>query len=171
VTTYLALGCLVVACVAVYAAVTERRLGRGAQFGSVASRDIVLVASVAAILMLTLTPMHHRITGGAHQLQLLPFGDIVGAVLVNDKTKMLEEVSNVLLFIPFGAALRLRSYSLGKSAATAFALSVMVEITQFLIPGRTTSIDDAMLNAAGGVLGYALVSTWLALRGASVRQD
>ena len=126
--------------------------------------DVALVASVAAILALTLIPMRHRITGGAHEVQLVPLGEIVGAIAALDKRLLLEEASNTLLFVPFGAALKLRGFAFGKTALAAFALSGAVEIAQLLfVSGRWTSVDDVVLNTLGAVLGYALVSLWVPL--------
>jgi glycopeptide antibiotics resistance protein len=129
--------------------------------------DVALVSSVAAILALTLTPVRHRITGGAHEFQLLPLGDIVGSITVRDRRLLLEEAANILLFVPFGATLRLRGFGIGKAALTALALSGGLEIAQlFFVPGRTTSVDDVLLNTLGATLGYALLSLWVPARGA-----
>jgi glycopeptide antibiotics resistance protein len=75
---------------------------------------------------------------------------------------LLEAVSNVLLFIPFGVALGLRGLGIGKSALLALLVSAAFECAQFLfVPGRTTSVDDVLLNVTGAVVGHALISRWL----------
>jgi glycopeptide antibiotics resistance protein len=166
----LAIGSLVVAGVATCAAVAAARRDRNTRLctglQSVAI-DVALVSSVVSILALTLNPITHRVTGGAHELQFVPIRDIVESLKVRDKRLMLEEASNILLFLPLGAALRLRGFAIGKSALIAFALSGTVEVAQLLfVSGRTTSVDDVLLNTAGAGLGYALLSLWVPPRGA-----
>ncbi len=72
---------------------------------------------------------------------------------------LLEAGANILLFLPFGAALALRGFSIGKTAVYGFVFSAAVESAQFLfISGRTTSVDDVLLNSLGAGLGQALMS-------------
>lgn len=157
---------LVVAGVAIGLAVSARRrvLTNGGRVGfQPDSLNVALVASVAAILALTLTPMD-----GAHEVQLLPLGDLVEAFVPPvDKTLLLGTASNVLLFLPFGAALRLRGFSIGRTALYGFVLSALVESAQLLfVSGRTTSVDDLLLNILGAVFGHALQWRWVPARGA-----
>jgi glycopeptide antibiotics resistance protein len=128
------------------------------------SLNVALVASVAAILALTLYPID-----GEKQIQLVPFGDIVEALMPPvDATRLLSETANVLLFVPFGAVLNLRGFRMGKTAVVGFALSASVESAQLLfVSGRTTAVDDLLLNTLGAVLGHAMLSRWLPVREAS----
>ena len=78
---------------------------------------------------------------------------------------LLEAIANVLLFVPFGAALRMRGYSIAKTAGYGLLLAATVEGAQWLlIPGRTTSLDDVLLNSLGAVAGHALLSRLLSTR-------
>lgn len=122
------------------------------------ARNLALLASVALIAALTLTPR-----GGDNLVELSELDDIVEAFRHSDKRFLLdflmEAAANVLLFLPFGASLRLRGYSIGKTALYGFVLSVLVECAQLLfVSGRTTSLDDVLLNTLGAVLGQALLS-------------
>ena len=169
VSLYVAFLALVVSVAALVIAVTARTRARETRscacFQTVAS-NVALVTSVAAILALTLTPIRHRITGGAHELQLLPLGDIVESIRALDTRLLLGEASNMLLFLPLGAALKLRGFGIGATALTAMTLSGGVEIAQLLfISGRTTSVDDVLLNTLGAVLGCSLVSLRVPPRG------
>ena len=75
---------------------------------------------------------------------------------------MLEAMANILLFVPFGAALSMRGYSIAKTAGYGFLVATAVEGAQWLlVPGRTTSLDDVVLNALGAVVGHALLSRLL----------
>jgi glycopeptide antibiotics resistance protein len=122
---------------------------------------VALAASVAAIAALTLSPEHH---GG--EVRLWPFRDIGEALLGPDMALLLETAANVLLFVPFGAALRLRGFGIGKTALLGLLVSGAVEGAQLLlVSGRTTSVDDLLLNTVGAVVGSALVSRWKSARG------
>ena len=125
------------------------------------SLDVALAASVAAILVLTLAPLDDE-----KDVQLLPFSDIVEALMPPVHTwRLLTTAANVLLFVPFGAVLGLRGFRIGKTAVIAFALSAAVESAQLLlVSGRTTSINDLLLNTLGAVLGHALLSCSLPVR-------
>lgn len=121
-------------------------------------RSVALLASLAVILAVTLTPR-----GGGNVLQVSQLGDVVEALRESDKPFLLdfllEAAANVLLFLPFGAALGLRGFSIGKTALHGFVLSAVVECTQWLlVSGRTTSLDDVLFNTLGAVLGQLSLS-------------
>ena len=65
-----------------------------------------------------------------------------------------------MLFAPLGAVLRARGVELGQATARGLALSFAIELAQLGIPGRTTSVDDVLLNTLGAVLGYLLAARW-----------
>ena len=76
-----------------------------------------------------------------------------------------EAIQNLLLFIPFGVALALRS-TLGvrRLLLAGAALSFTVEFLQQWIPGRDPSLGDIVTNGLSTLLGGALVWTaprWL----------
>ena len=126
--------------------------------------DVSLAASLAGIMTLTLNPKN-EVAGNTH-IQPVPFSDIVDAVTsLGDTTLLVAAVANLLLFMPFGAALYMRGLSLKSTALTGFALTAAVEGAQLLlVSGRTTSVDDLMLNTAGAALGHALLRRWLTAR-------
>ena len=98
-----------------------------------------------------------------NNIQLIPLADLVAALESPvDETVLLAAAANVLLFLPFGAALNMRGLSLPKTALLGFALTVCVEGAQLLfVSGRTTSVDDLLLNTLGAVLGHALLWGWV----------
>ena len=120
--------------------------------------DVALLASIAGILTLTLNPSEER-----NEIQLIPFRDIFTALTgAADNTLLLAAAANVLLFIPFGAALNLRGLSLNRTILGAFALTLCVEGAQLLfVSGRTTSVEDLILNTLGAMLGHALLRHWV----------
>jgi glycopeptide antibiotics resistance protein len=121
------------------------------------TRNIALLTSLGLIAAVTLTP-----TGGDRVIELSELGDLIEALRRSDEafllSSLLEAAANVLLFVPFGAALGLRGFSIGRTARFGFVLSVAVESAQWLlVPGRTTSLDDVLLNTLGAMLGHALL--------------
>jgi glycopeptide antibiotics resistance protein len=118
----------------------------------------LLIASLVAILAFTLVPLD-----ADNELELVPLRDVVEAVGSSDAMRVLEllveSAANVLLFTPLGIALGLRGVSTTKTAVLVLALSAAVEAAQLLVvPGRTTSVDDVVLNTLGAVLGHLLLA-------------
>jgi len=90
--------------------------------------------------------------GATFRLDLAPFTWTEGGW-----ARMASEViPNILMFIPFGFFLPLVWGRAKKWYATlgfTLLLSVCIEVTQFFI-GRAADIDDVILNALGGIIGY-----------------
>ena len=110
---------------------------------------------------------------------LRPTGDSLAAAwsfsLASGAEGIAEVIQNLLLFIPFGIALALRSPSPerrgGQGVRTGqgvrlllagVALSFTVEFLQQWIPGRDPSVGDLVTNSVSTLLGGALV--WTARR-------
>jgi VanZ family protein len=114
----------------------------------------VLGSAVAAVLLLTLVP-----TGGRNDRQLRPFTDIWPALTHPlEPSLTLGVVGNLLLFAPLGAALFLRRWPLLHSVGLGLGMSASIELAQLLVPGRTTSVDDVLLNTSGAGLGWAVAA-------------
>ena len=119
---------------------------------------------MALVAALTLTPIR-----GDGVIEVSELGDILEALSESDTQFLLgfllEAAANILLFVPFGAALSLRGLSIGKAAGYGLVLSAAVEGAQWLlIPGRTTSLDDVVLNTLGAVMGHALLTRLMPMR-------
>jgi VanZ family protein len=71
---------------------------------------------------------------------------------------LLDLTLNVLLFMPLGAALRMRGAALRRAALTGFAISTAVEVAQYWVPGREPSARDIAANTAGTLLAAFLVA-------------
>lgn len=123
-------------------------------------RTIAVMASVAVILVATLS--RRDPLGVELDLKLIPFEDLWSA-LAGDRSAraaVAEMVANIVLFIPFGLAMRLRFPSLGpgRVAAIAFALSLTIETLQLVAAtGRVANVTDVMMNTLGGLIGAWLV--------------
>ena len=102
-------------------------------------------------------------------MDITELDEIVGALHRSDNlsvlASLLEAGANVLLFLPFGAALALRGFSIGKTVLYGFVLSAAVEGAQLLfVSGRWTSADDVLLNSLGAVLGQVLLWRYIPAR-------
>ena len=123
--------------------------------------NAALVATVALILLVTLTPTHAH-----NEVHLRPWQDLVGAFEPTlNLQRLFGVIGNVVLFAPLGAVLRARGAELGQATVRGLALSLAIELTQLGIPGRTTSVDDVLLNTLGVVVGYLLAARWPARSG------
>ena len=107
----------------------------------------LLVVAVGLILALTLIP-----SSGSSRLVLDPLHGASG----------LGVVGNVLLFMPLGAVLSMRSWPVARSTLTGLALSVAIELVQLAIPGRWSTTDDVLVNTVGTFLGWQVGSRVLA---------
>ena len=72
-------------------------------------------------------------------------------------------ILNVILFVPFGAGMRLAGVRRARVIAIAFCLTVAIELLQMhIIPGRDSSLGDVITNTLGGVIGVVLADSWRA---------
>jgi len=116
------------------------------------SRRAFLALALLAILTATMWPLQSRKT--ATVLSCIVCGDHGAA----------DVLLNVLLFVPFGAALALERRSIWRCALFGALLSAVVEFAQLYIPGRDSSIGDVLSNGSGATLGAILARTapvWL----------
>jgi len=77
---------------------------------------------------------------------------------------MADVLLNIPLFVPFGWALGAIGWRPRRALAVGFALSLTIELVQFLLPHRFPGIGDVIYNAAGTWLGatlWAVGSGWL----------
>lgn len=127
-------------------------------------RDAALGASVLFIIIVTL--LANRLFDGEGGIRLIPFEDVVRGLAGDGHLRqaIAQVVANVILFVPFGAALRWRLPGLSVTAVgvAAFVFSMTVEVLQAVaVSGRTTNTTDVITNTAGGLLGAALVGRML----------
>jgi glycopeptide antibiotics resistance protein len=74
---------------------------------------------------------------------------------------MSQLFGNLLLLMPVGLLGPIAFPSLSswpRVLAVALVLSVAIEIAQLWVPNRMTDVDDVLLNVAGAMLGYAVLS-------------
>jgi len=92
-------------------------------------------------------------------LQLLPLAHTtLGALRQGAWPFVYHAAGNILWFVPLGLLLpalrpRLR---FGQAVLAGAALSVLLEILQWLLASGVTDVDDVLLNALGAACGYGL---------------
>ncbi len=130
-------------------------------------------AYLAAVLVVTLWPSPQSTDAPGWATATLDFLQSLGIPIT---LPVLEALANVVMFGPFGvlgvpllrgATARRRGAPLGVWHAAAVAtlagcaLSVAIELTQNLLPGRVPTVQDVVLNTAGALLGAVLVAVVL----------
>jgi hypothetical protein len=151
-TSYATLALYALAAAALGVSIAARR--RDGTTRSTALLGVALAAALGAIAAATLVPDH-----GPGERQLVPLIHIIRGLRppIHLDDVPLDVTANLGLFLPVGAALCLLGLRRRTTVITAICLSTTVEITQLFVPGRTSSVDDVLLNTLGALLGYALV--------------
>ena len=105
------------------------------------ARLLVLALAAALIAVATLTPLPGQSTADFCPLFCHPRGTA-------------DNIANVLLFLPFGAALALTGLRPLKAGVVGMLVSLMVETAQLLvISGRDSTPADLISNTVGAALG------------------
>jgi glycopeptide antibiotics resistance protein len=83
---------------------------------------------------------------------------IYGCYAGKPAAALINILGNIALFLPFGFLLSLLWQGAGvrKTALASAAASMFVELCQLTQTGRSTDIDDIILNTLGGLAGYML---------------
>ncbi|WP_231595941.1 VanZ family protein [Bacillus sp. LK2] len=119
--------------------------------------NIIFPLSIIAILLITVTPRHTGI--GIRTVNLIPF---IGMYkLMTNYVDIMVPIKNILfniiLFMPFGFALLWKKHtklSIYQVTMIGFVFSLLIEFTQYAFPsGRSSDIDDVILNTVGTLLG------------------
>lgn len=103
-------------------------------------------AYIAAVLWITLFGRF----GDGYRSFLLPFHSYV-EILKGEWKPLLENIGNVVLFIPLGVALKCGGMKDVKKAG--FLASLLIEVLQFTFALGTFECDDLIHNTLGAVIG------------------
>jgi glycopeptide antibiotics resistance protein len=116
------------------------------------SLHLAAACTLAGIATLTLVPV-----GATNEQQPIPLLHIVDSLRhASVKDVFLNVAGNVFVFMPLGAVLRLLGTSIQRTLLFTGVVSVIIEVLQLFVPGRTTSTDDVLLNLLGALIGYAV---------------
>ena len=107
--------------------------------------------------MMTLVPSGFDAAGGAN---LVPFSSIADALLSTSEVALQLLFLNILMFVPMGVFLPWvfpKLDRLYKAVLIFLGATLLIELLQAVLPGgRAFDIDDILLNAFGGAIGYSL---------------
>ena len=135
---------------------------------------LVLVVFAAGLASQTIIPSFYVHQGNigimgqnfedlAHMSNFVPFNKIneIKQAIGRDLWSyvIVEVGGNIAMFIPFGFVLPLlwqKFERFGMIAGTCFAISLVIELVQFVNPLRATDVDDLIMNTLGGTIGYLL---------------
>lgn len=88
-------------------------------------------------------------------VNLIPFA---GSAIINNQIDIVEIISNVLIFVPFGLYLSMLkpNWSFLKKVTPVATVSLFFEGIQFIFSIGGTDITDLMGNILGGVIGIGI---------------
>lgn len=121
-------------------------------------KDFVLfvgmMMSVIGILLITLMPTNIE----GHTLNLIPFQSMRELYYYGTYDAIINNIGmNIILFIPFGFFIYLITEKEFLTSILGCLLSISIETLQYVLPlGRTTNIDDVILNVVGTLIGILI---------------
>ncbi|QDW61932.1 VanZ family protein [Oerskovia sp. KBS0722] len=126
---------------------------------------------LAAVLVVTCWPSPQSTAAPGWALAVLDAFRSVGLPM---SYEFLEAASNVVMFLPFGVLGLLvlcgarPAVPLGRAVGfvvlAGFALSLAIELSQLVIPGRYSTVQDVVMNTTGAVVGAVVVAGILGAR-------
>ena len=81
------------------------------------------------------------------------------ACVLCDEGSATDAIGNTLLFLPFGFVLARGLAGGVRTLVIATGFSLLVETTQFVVPGRDPNLGDLIFNGAGATLGWMVAQT------------
>lgn len=128
-------------------------------------RDVAVALALAVIVAATLLIRSPGLGPDVPvYVKWLPFEDLFDALRGEGRLRVtiIEMVSNIILFVPLGLALRWQNPRLGvgQTALIAAAVSIGVEVTQGLVlTDRWPTTTDVIMNGLGGLIGAAIAGS------------
>lgn len=125
--------------------------------------NMLFALSILAIMLVTVFPQYYG-TGIPRVINYVPFVGMYDIMFnsVDFSVPIRNLGLNILLFIPFGFFLSFKKQSSSKKLILnviikGLLLSLFIEVVQFSFPmGRSSDIDDLILNTVGAFLGYII---------------
>ena len=127
---------------------THRRHATASTSADTRRAYFFVLVLAGAILVATLTPSEEWDGAKDHVLCILC-----------GKRYLADVFGNILLFLPLGAALSIAGCRTPWAVILSALLSLGIESTQFVVPGRDPNVGDVLFNVAGAALGRALLGT------------
>ena len=103
------------------------------------------------------------------QLELTPFWTYFAVAENHPEISIWDIILNVVLFVPFGllAKMLYPHEPVWKILVAALALSLVIEVSQYILKRGVTQFDDVMHNIIGAVIGWLLAklaNNWMHTR-------
>lgn len=102
------------------------------------------------------------LTNDFSSVNLVPFRTISSYLGGLSADSVLNIYGNILVFVPFGIfipAIWVKHNNLKSMILLGISISLFIEITQLFV-GRSSDIDDVILNAIGVVIGFIFYTLW-----------
>lgn len=125
----------------------------------------IFVVYIICLLKITVVRngiFHETLFSGT--LNLIPFKNLAALYQNAGLLKFIYLFGgNIVWFIPFGFLLPFISKKLNHSRTVVcgFALSLAIELAQFVFGTGISEVDDLILNTLGASIGYLLHRVWL----------
>lgn len=113
-----------------------------------------IMMSVIGILLITMMPTSLQ----GHTINVVPFQSMRELFYYGtDEAIFNNLVMNIVLFVPFGFFVYLMTKKEWLTSMFGCLFSISIETIQYILPiGRTTNIDDVILNVTGTLVGIIL---------------
>lgn len=113
-----------------------------------------IMMSVIGILLITMMPTSLH----GHTINVIPFQSMRELYYYGtDEAIFNNLVMNIVLFVPFGFFVYLMTKKEWLTSMFGCLFSISIETIQYILPiGRTTNIDDVILNVTGTLVGIIL---------------
>ena len=113
-----------------------------------------LVVTILGMFLVTMMPTSIE----SHSLNLAPFSTIRDMLDYATREAIFNNIiMNIVLFMPFGFFMYLVLRKELLVSLIGMAVSCLIETLQFIFPiGRTSNIDDVILNVIGTIIGIII---------------
>ncbi|MDO4555745.1 MAG: VanZ family protein [Lachnospiraceae bacterium] len=118
----------------------------------------MLIGCVLCLMYLTIFLGGFEYNDTIRLINLHPFVWIKATYQMGYGMMMKQLLTNIAMFVPYGVLIpavfsRMRKW--WKTGITVFATSFVIEAVQYFI-GRSSDVDDLIMNTIGGCLGYGI---------------
>ena len=160
---------LIVGAIALAVTFAVARARSGIRAAVRATLWVLLTLGIATLLWWALL-IDNPSAAQAQQVNLVPFREIARGLRAIDQGYGIVNIwGNLVVFLPIGALTMLLARVRWWTAVGLCAvLSIGIEVTQQFL-GRSSDIDDVILNTIGGAVGVAIAWAFLRVRGRRAR--
>ena len=115
----------------------------------------ILLAYLSTIFSFTVLARMDRY---CREIEIIPFYSIYGMLILEDYTFLIGVILNVLMFVPVGVCCKNLIKNKYVMFVVSVALSLFIEINQFVFRRGVFEIDDVICNTIGALIGYNISS-------------